>query len=119
MVSTETGIKILLVDDEPANLLALEAVLETLGHTLIKAKSGEEALRQIIRHDLAVILLDVLMPGMNGFETAALIRQRERSRYTPIIFLTAVGKTEAEMFEGYAVGAIDYLFKPFDPNIIR
>ncbi|MGH7868612.1 MAG: response regulator, partial [Candidatus Dormibacteraceae bacterium] len=119
MASNETPVNILLVDDEPANLLALEAVLEGLGHNLVKARSGEEALRQLMREDFAVILLDVLMPGMNGFETASLIRQRDRSRLTPIIFLTAVGKTEEEMFEGYAVGAIDYLFKPFHPQVLR
>lgn len=119
MAPTESPINILLVDDEPANLLALEAVLESLGHNLVKARSGEEALRHLMRDDFAVILLDVLMPGMNGFETANLIRQRDRSRFTPIIFLTAVGKTEAEMFEGYAAGAIDYLFKPFQPQVLR
>lgn len=119
MAPNEAPVNILLVDDEPANLLALEAVLEGLGHSLVKAHSGEEALRHLMRQDFAVILLDVLMPGMNGFETASLIRQRDRSRLTPIIFLTAVGKTEAEMFEGYAVGAIDYLFKPFHPQVLR
>jgi signal transduction histidine kinase len=119
MPTSENPVNILMVDDEPANLLALEAVLGGLGHNLVKARSGEEALRCLIRLDFAVILLDVLMPGMGGFETAALIRQKDRSRHTPIIFLTAVGKTEAEMFEGYAVGAIDYLFKPFRPEILR
>lgn len=119
MLSNENTINILIVDDEPANLLALEAVLGGLGHNLVKARSGEEALRCLIRLDFAVILLDVLMPGMSGFEAATLIRQRGRSHYTPIIFLTAAGKTEAEMFEGYAVGAIDYLFKPFHPEILR
>ena len=119
MLSNENTINILIVDDEPSNLLALEAVLGDLGYNLVKARSGEEALRCLIRLDFAVILLDVLMPGMSGFETATLIRQRGRSRYTPIIFLTAVGKTEAEMFEGYAVGAIDYLFKPFHPEVLR
>lgn len=119
MAPNEMPVNILLVDDEPANLLALEAVLESLGHNLVKARSGEEALRQIMREDFAVILLDVLMPGMNGFETANLVRQRDRSRFTPIIFLTAFGKTEADMFEGYAAGAIDYLFKPFPPQVLR
>src|SRR5579872_1263183 len=96
----ENRVNILLVDDEPKNLLALEAVLEALGQNLVKAHSGEEALRHLIHEDFAVILLDVLMPGMSGFETAALIRQRDRTRYTPIIFLTAAGKTETEMFQG-------------------
>src|SRR5580658_4265472 len=115
----EATVDILLVDDQPANLLALEAVLESLGQNLVKAHSGEEALRHLIQKDFAVILLDVLMPGMNGFETAALIRQRDRSRHMPIIFLTAGGKTETEMFQGYAVGAIDYLLKTIRPAILR
>ena len=119
MSDLETAVNILMVDDEPKNLLALEAFLEGLGHHLVRAKSGEEALRQLIQKDFAVILLDVLMPGMNGFETAALIRQRDKSRLTPIIFLTAVGKTDEEMFQGYAVGAIDYLVKPFVPAVLR
>jgi len=119
MIDKEAPVNILLVDDLPANLLALEAVLESLGQNLVKTRSGEEALRHLIRMDFAVILLDVMMPGMNGFEMAALIRQRDRSRHTPIIFLTAVGKTETEMFRGYALGAIDYLVKPFVPEILR
>src|SRR5580658_6322008 len=112
-------VNILLVDDQPANLLALEAVLESLGQNLVRANSGEEALRQLIQRDFAVILLDVLMPGINGFETAALIRQRDRNSNMPIIFLTAGGKTETEMFRGYAVGAIDYLLKPIRPAVLR
>jgi CheY-like chemotaxis protein len=119
MAEYEAPVNILLVDDLPANLLALEAMLEGLGQNLVKARSGEEALRQLIQKDFAVILLDVLMPGMNGFETAALIRERDRSRHMPIIFLTAGGKTEIEMFQGYAVGAIDYLLKPIRPAILR
>jgi two-component system sensor histidine kinase/response regulator len=119
MPENEKDVNILLVDDEPKNLMALEAVLEGLGHQLVRAKSGEEALRQLMQKDFAVILLDVLMPGLNGFETAALIRQRDRSRYTPIIFLTAMGKTDEEIFQGYAVGAIDYLVKPFVPAVLR
>src|ERR1039458_9192046 len=115
----ETPVNILIVDDQPANLLALEAVLESLGQNLVRANSGEEALRQLIQKDFAVILLDVMMPGMNGFETAALIRERGRTRHTPIIFMTAGGKTEAEMFQGYALGAIDYLLKPFVPAVLR
>jgi two-component system, sensor histidine kinase and response regulator len=114
-----SAVNILLVDDEPANLLVLESVLGGMGYNLVKARSGEEALRNLIRKDFAVIVLDVVMPGMDGFETASLIRQRDRSRHTPIIFLTAAGKTDAEMFEGYAVGAIDYLLKPLHPEILR
>jgi signal transduction histidine kinase len=112
-------VKILMVDDEEKNLLALEAVLEGLGQKLVRANSGKEALRCLMQDDYAVILLDVQMPEMDGFETAALIRSRDRSRYTPIIFLTAVGKTQGEMFRGYEVGAVDYLLKPFAPEILR
>jgi two-component system sensor histidine kinase/response regulator len=112
-------VKILMVDDEPKNLLALEAVLESLGQDLVRADSGKEALRSLVKDDFAVILLDVQMPEMDGFEFAAMIRSREKSRYIPIIFLTAVGKTEAEMFRGYEVGAMDYLLKPFAPEILR
>ncbi len=110
---------ILMVDDEPANLLALEALLEPLGHGLVKAQSGKEALRWMMRQDFALILMDVLMPGMDGFETVRMIRERERSRATPVIFLTAVGRTQAEVFRGYEVGAVDYLMKPLVPEILR
>jgi PleD family two-component response regulator len=119
MAEIEAPVNILLVDDQPANLLALEAVLGDMGQNLVRARSGEEALRELIKKDFAVILLDVLMPGMNGFETAKLIHERDRSRYMPIIFLTAGGKSEIEMFQGYAVGAIDYLLKPIRPAILR
>jgi PAS domain S-box-containing protein len=113
------GVSVLLVDDRPENLLALEAILEPLGATLVRALSGEEALKHVLKHDFAVILLDVQMPGMNGFETAKLIKSRERSRSIPIIFLTAISKDEAFVFEGYSVGAVDYMFKPFQPDILR
>src|SRR5688572_22668661 len=112
-------VEILLVDDRPENLLALEAILEPLNQTLIKAHSGDEALRKLLLHDFAVILLDVQMPGINGFETARLIKSRERTKYIPIIFLTAISKDEAYVFEGYSVGAVDYLAKPFQPDILR
>jgi serine phosphatase RsbU (regulator of sigma subunit) len=111
--------RILLVDDQPGNLLVLESVLEGLGHTLVRATSGEEALKRLLQEDFAVILLDVFMPGMDGFETAELIRQRERSRYTPIIFLTAVGFSETHVSRGYSVGGVDYLFKPIVPEILK
>ncbi len=111
--------RLLLVDDRPENLRALEAILEPLGHDLVRATSGEEALRQVLLHDFACILLDVQMPGMNGFETAELIKSRERSRSTPIIFLTAISKEDAFVFQGYSVGAVDYMFKPFNPDILR
>ena len=113
------GVNILLVDDRPENLLALEAILEPLGQKLVRASSGEEALKQLLTRDFAVILLDVQMPGMNGFDTARLIKARERSRHIPIIFLTAISKEEAYVFEGYSVGAVDYMFKPFQPDILR
>ena len=111
-------VNILLVDDHPGNLLALEAILRPLGHNLVKATSGEEALKCLLQQDFAAILLDVHMPVMDGFETAELIRGRERSQDTPIIFLTAVNTSDRHMFRGYAVGAVDYLLKPFVPEIL-
>jgi PAS domain S-box-containing protein len=111
--------KILLVDDRPENLIALEAILQPLEHELIRATSGPEALRQVLLHDFAVILLDVQMPGMNGFETAETIKSRERSHSTPIIFLTAISKDEEYVFRGYSTGAVDYMFKPLNPDILR
>ena len=110
---------ILLVDDRPENLLALEAILEPLEQKLIYAHSGEEALRQLLRHDVAVILLDVQMPLLDGFETAELIKQRERTRHIPIIFVTAISKEEEHVFRGYSAGAVDYVFKPFNPDVLR
>ena len=112
-------VKILLVDDQPENLLSAEAVLESLGEQIVKAESGREALRQLLDQDFAVILLDIMMPEMDGFETASLIRQRERSRHTPIIFLTALGRSEEHMRRGYDLGAVDYMAKPFVPEILR
>jgi signal transduction histidine kinase len=112
-------VNILLVDNEPGGLLALEAILEPLGQKLITARSGEEALRQLLAHDFALILLDIRMPELDGFQTAALMRERERSRHTPIIFLTASYESEVQVFRGYAVGAVDYVFKPLQPEILR
>ena len=112
-------VKLLLVDDQPANLLALEAVLEGLGHRLVRANSGEDALKCLLQDDFAVILMDVFMPGMDGFETAQMIRERERSRFTPIVFLTAIGKDETHVSRGYSVGGVDYLFKPIVPEILK
>jgi signal transduction histidine kinase len=111
--------KILLVDDEPKSLYALQELLSTLGENLMTAQSGEEALRLALKHDFAVILLDVRMPGIDGFETAKLIRNRERSRLTPIIFLTAAADEMTSMFRGYEVGAVDYLMKPVVPEILK
>jgi two-component system, sensor histidine kinase and response regulator len=110
---------ILIVDDYPENLLALEAVLEDLSQNIVKATSGEEALRQLLKQDFAVVLLDVKMPSMDGFETASLIRQRERSQYTPIIFLTGVERSDEQMRRGYELGAVDYLLKPYLPEVLR
>jgi two-component system sensor histidine kinase/response regulator len=112
-------VNILLVDNEPGGLLALEAILEPLGQRLITARSGHEALRHLLAHDFALILLDIRMPELDGFQTAELIRERERSRRTPIIFLTASYETEVQVFRGYAVGAVDYVFKPLQPEILR
>ncbi|MEH2450973.1 hybrid sensor histidine kinase/response regulator [Nostoc sp.] len=114
----EPKVNILLVDDKLENLLALEAILEKLGENLVRATSGEEALRCLLNQDYAVILLDVQMPGMDGFETATLIRNRGRSRHTPIIFLTAFSSSDQMLFKGYALGAVDYLLKPLDLNIL-
>ena len=110
---------ILLVDDREENLLTLEAVVEPLGHPIIKATSGKEALRVLLREDVAVILLDVQMPELDGFETAAHIKQRERTRQIPIIFLTAISADTGNVLRGYAQGAVDYLTKPFDPDVLR
>lgn len=114
----EPKVNVLLVDDYPENLLALEAILDNLGQNLVKANSGEQALRCLLNLDFALILLDVQMPGMDGFETAKLIRQRERSRYTPIIFLTALSTSDNLVFRGYSLGAVDYLIKPISPEIL-
>src|SRR6201996_1418587 len=111
--------KILLVDDRPENLVALEAVLGALDQTLVRATSGEEALKALLTDDFAVILLDVQMPGMDGFETAAHIKRRERTRDIPIIFLTAINHGPHHTFRGYAAGAVDYISKPFDPWVLR
>ena len=110
---------VLLVDDRPENLLALEAILVSLGQTLVRATSGEEALKALLADDYAVILLDVQMPGMDGFETAAHIKRRERTRDVPIIFLTAVHPDAEHAFRGYSAGAVDYVSKPFDPWVLR
>ncbi len=106
---------LLLVDDNNENLVALEAILEPLGQELVLARSGEEALRELLRHDFAAILLDVQMPGIDGFETATLIKERERSRHIPILFLTALSKDADHVFRGYEAGAVDYILKPFNP----
>ena len=110
---------ILLVDDREENLIALEAVLEPLGHLLVRANSGIAALREILLHDFACILLDVDMPGIDGFETARMIKQRSRSQNIPIVFVTALPEDDEQVFHGYEVGAVDYIFKPIDPEMLR
>ncbi len=116
---TPPPVRILLVDDQPANLLALEAVLADLGHELLKAGSGEEALRHLLHDDFALVLLDVRMSGMDGFETARAMRGRERSRQTPIIFVTADEGRDFPAEEGYALGAVDFIVKPVRAPVLR
>jgi two-component system, sensor histidine kinase and response regulator len=118
-VPSDDRVNILLVDDQPANLVALEAMLQGLGQNLVRAESGREALKELLTQDFAVILLDVKMPDMDGFETASLIRQRDKSRHTPIIFLTAADPSHTQAVRGYAVGAVDYLVKPVVPEFVR
>lgn len=110
---------VLCVDDRHENLLAIEAILETLPVRIVGVGSGEEALKRLLHEDFAVILLDVQMPGMSGFETAELIKSRERTRHIPIIFLTAISTEPQYMYQGYAAGAVDYLAKPFHPDVLR
>src|ERR1700689_3776617 len=110
---------ILLVDDRPGNLLALEAILDPLEQNLVRATSGEEALEKLQDEEFAVIQMDVRMPGMDGLRTAEVICQRESAARVPIIFLTAVPIGKADVASGYARGAVDFLLKPFDPEILR
>jgi PAS domain S-box-containing protein len=111
--------KILVVDDDERNAFAATSALEDLGQDIVVARSGEEALRKLLEDDFAVILLDVHMPGMDGYETATLIRQRRRTSRIPIVFLTAVFRDEAHLFQAYSAGAVDVVFKPLDPFILR
>lgn len=112
-------VKILLVDDREENLIALEAILSSLDQDLVRARSGEEALKALLTDEYAVILLDVVMPGMDGFETARDIKRRKRTRDVPIIFLTAVNSDPDYAFRGYQAGAVDFISKPFDPWVLR
>jgi CheY-like chemotaxis protein len=114
-----TPAKALLVDDRRDNLIALEAILQGLPVEPVAVESGEAALKQLLIDDFAVILLDAQMPEMDGFETASHIKQRERTRHVPIIFLTAADRDAQLALRGYAAGAVDYLTKPFDPWILR
>src|SRR2546422_9507318 len=99
--------------------MALQELLQGLGQNLVLAHSGEEALRCVLKQEFAVILLDVRMPGVDGFETARLIRERQRSRHTPVIFVTAAPEDVGSMFRGYEVGAVDYIVKPLIPEVLR
>ena len=117
--STESPVGILIVDDDATKRFALRAILSPLGQNVIEAASGADALRQLLRQDFAVVLLDVRMPVMDGFETAQLIRQRPRSELTPIIFVTALDQAETDMGRGYDLGAVDFVFAPVVPAILR
>ena len=110
---------ILMVDDREENLLALTAVLEPLGYRLVSVTSGTQALKELLLGDFACILLDVQMPELDGFELASLIKQRKRSQHIPIIFVTALSKDDSHVYRGYSAGAVDYIFKPIDPSILR
>jgi CheY-like chemotaxis protein len=112
-------IEILLVDDRQENLLALEAVLASPDYKLIKVNSGDEALRYLLDHSPALILMDVQMPGLNGFETASIIKGSERTREIPIIFVTAINMDERFVHKGYDHGAVDYIYKPYDAHVLR
>ena len=114
-----TPCDILVVDDKPENLTAVRAALEQLDYRLVEAQSGRDALRRLLQQDFALILMDVQMPAMSGFETARLIRSRERSKHVPIIFITAFGPDEAEVLEAYQLGAVDFLMKPIQPQVLR
>ena len=111
--------KILIVDDRRENLLSLEALLEDLGLEIHTATSGNDALASMLQHDFAVVLMDVQMPGMDGFETVALMKQSRRTRDIPVLYLTAISKDSQHVFKGYEVGAVDYIFKPVEPLILR
>jgi len=119
LISNDRKINILLVDDRPENLLALEAIIEQKDYNLIKAFSGEEALKYLLKYDFAAILLDVQMPGMDGFGTAKIIKAREKTKNIPILFITANNMDSEHIFTGYSLGAIDYILKPFDPIILK
>ena len=111
--------KILIVDDRPENLLVLESLLDKIDCAIVKATSGNEALSLMLDHEIALVLLDVQMPEMDGFEVAELMRGSEKTRYIPIIFVTAISKEQKCIFKGYGVGAVDYLFKPIEPIILQ
>ena len=117
--STRRRASVLVADDDPASLVAMEAILGDLGQRLVLAHSGEEALRLMLHEDFAVVILDVRMPGLSGFDTARYIRQRKRTEHTPIIFLTGMGADEGDIFAGYFAGAVDFLTKPVVPHVLK
>ncbi|MEV3855446.1 response regulator [Streptomyces sp. NPDC050095] len=118
-ITSDERASILLVDDMEDNLVALEAVLGSLNEPLVRARSGEEAMKALLRRRFAVVLLDIRMPGMDGFETATNIKRLDQTKDTPIIFLTGTDADAGYAFRGYATGAADYLTKPFDPWVLR
>ena len=111
--------RILLVDDRIENLVALEAILSSLNQVLVSVRSGEQAVQALLAEEYAVVLLDIMMPGMDGFETAAQIKRHAKTRDVPIIFLTAAIERADHTFRGYSAGAVDYLAKPFDPWVLQ
>src|SRR3954471_19324902 len=119
LMRNEVRANILVVHDRPDQLVALGTVLSVLEENVVMAQSGEEALRQLLHHEFAVVLLDVHMPGLDGFETASLIRQRGRSRTTPIIFITAYGQDDEQVTRSYSLGAVDFIQTPIIPEILR
>jgi CheY-like chemotaxis protein len=118
-MNDETRANVLVADDRPANVLAIQEVLEPLDHNVVTASSGEEVFRALLKTEFAVILLDVQMPIMDGFEIAAQIKAREKTRHIPIIFLTAVNQEPSDISQGYEAGAVDYLTKPVEPWLVR
>src|SRR5215207_3110523 len=117
--SGDAPVNVLLVDDRPENLLVMETILADLNQNLVCAISAREALKFLLLEEVALILLDVQMPGLDGFELAELIRERERTQHTPIIFMSATSVDEQYVFKGYALGAVDYITKPFNPEILK
>src|SRR5262249_8958376 len=115
----DDAVKILLVDDEPRNLDALESILDSSGCTLVRAQTANQALFEILHNEFAAMVLDIKMPGTDGLELARLIKQRRRSQHVPILFLTAHTSDEQDVLQAYGAGGVDFLSKPFNPDILR